>query len=104
MTIPPTDIATLSQTVFAHPGPGHGGPGWVFLLVPLLWLIVVVAVIAIVGRRWRKGGPPWMTARAASPSAAAEGVLAQRFANGDIDEVEYRARLEVLRATRPPVA
>jgi DNA-binding NarL/FixJ family response regulator len=32
---------------------------------------------------------------------SAEKTLAERFAQGDIDEVEYRARLEVLRANRP---
>jgi putative membrane protein len=98
------DIASAS-TLFAHPGPGwQGGPGWLFLLIPLFWLVVFVVIAAILGRRWRRGGPPWVAARAAHPGIAAEGVLAQRFANGDIDEVEYRARLEVLHATRPPVA
>ena len=31
---------------------------------------------------------------------SAEATLAQRFAQGDIEEAEYRARLEVLRANR----
>lgn len=35
---------------------------------------------------------------------AAEQTLAERFAKGDIDEVEYRARLEVLRANNTPPA
>ena len=30
--------------------------------------------------------------------AASEGVLAERFAGGEVTEEEYRARLEVLRA------
>lgn len=30
-------------------------------------------------------------------SGSAEGTLAQRFANGEIDEAEYRARLATLR-------
>ena len=38
-------------------------------------------------------GPRW-----AAPGRAAESTLAERFAQGDIDEKEYRARLEVLRA------
>ena len=41
-------------------------------------------------------GPPWMRG-----GASAESTLAERFAKGDIDETEYRARLEVLRANRP---
>jgi putative membrane protein len=104
MPIALADLATRAPSVVAHPGGGwSGGPGWLVLLVPLLWFVLFVVVVALIGRRWRHGGPPWASARQAAPSAAAEGVLAQRFANGDIDEVEYRARLEVLRASRPPV-
>jgi len=89
--------------VTAHPwgGPGFG---W-FLLIPLFWILLIVALAAIFGRRWRRHGapygygpPPWHTA---TPVAGAESVLAQRYANGDIDEKEYRARLEVLRSTGP---
>ena len=76
-------------------------PGFspLFLLIPLFWLLVILLVVGLVGRRWRRtGGPGW------GPAASGESVLAERFARGDIDEVEYRARLEVLRANRdaPP--
>ena len=49
------------------------------------------------------GYGPWVGAQAARN---AESTLAERFAQGDIDEKEYRARLEVLRANvpQPPVA
>lgn len=94
----------------AHPGWGMGGGGfgWLFLLIPLFWIVVVVALFAIFGRRWRRGwdgqGPyaypngPYGAGQADARSA--EKTLAERFAQGDIDEVEYRARLEVLRANR----
>ena len=90
----------------AHPGWGMGGFGWLFLLIPLFWIVVVVALFAIFGRRWRRGwngqGPyaygPYGAGQADARSA--EKTLAERFAQGDIDEVEYRARLEVLRANR----
>ncbi|HWH26776.1 MAG TPA: hypothetical protein VNT53_09050, partial [Pseudolysinimonas sp.] len=72
---------------------------------------LVIVVIAIAGRRWRRHaweggygyGPggyvhPWAQAQAAR---SAEATLAERFAQGDIDEVEYRARVEVLRANTP---
>ena len=68
-------------------------------------------------RRWRRHGyapgpwghgyaghyGPWAQAQAAR---SAESTLAERYAQGDIDEKEYRARLEVLRANvpQPPVA
>ncbi len=73
--------------------------GPLFLLVPLFWIAVIVVIFALVGRRRRR----WMSAYGAGPFAArgAEATLAERFAQGDIDEVEYRARLEVLRANRP---
>lgn len=85
-------------------GPGHGF-GWLFLIVPLFWIGLIVLVFALVGRRWRRNGwgpgghPAW-----SAPSRNAEASLAERFAQGDIDEKEYRARLEVLRANRPETA
>jgi putative membrane protein len=39
-----------------------------------------------------------------NPARQAETTLAERYAKGDIDEVEYRARLEVLRANAAPSA
>lgn len=92
-----------------HPGWGWG-PG--FWIVPaIFWLLIIGLVITLVAtrrRRWARsgwGGPwsphgvgPWASAQAAHN---AETVLAERFARGDIDEVEYRARLEVLRSQQP---
>ena len=72
-----------------------------FFLIPLIWITLLVLLFWFVGRRarrrwWAYGGGPH--------TRSAESTLAERFANGDIDEVEYRARLEVLRANRdaPP--
>lgn len=97
----------LSATALAHgPGPGYGGPGWLLLLVPLLWIGILVLVVALLGRRWRRRaaegsgsfGPPWAGAQAAR---GAEATLRERFVTGEIDETEFRARLEVLRSTAP---
>ncbi|CAN5370530.1 hypothetical protein BH09ACT6_BH09ACT6_02230 [soil metagenome] len=92
-------------------GPGMGGFGFLFLLVPLFWIGVVILIVALASRRRRRywaanggyqggwaGHPGW---RAQGPTSDAEKTLAERFARGDIDEVEYRARLEVLQASRP---
>lgn len=95
-------LTSFTDSVMAHAGWG-GGPGW-FLLIPLFWIVVLVLLFVFLGRRWRHGWaaagypghPGWQ-----APSAGAEATLAERFAQGDIDEVEYRARLEVLRANRP---
>lgn len=82
-------------------GPGFG---WWFLLMPLLFILLLGLLFAIFGRRWRRAamengyGPQGRL----NPARQAETTLAERYAKGDIDEVEYRARLEVLRANATP--
>jgi putative membrane protein len=95
-----TSLAAASAV--AHAGPWGAGFGWAFLFVPILWILVIGLVVFLVTRRRRAwagqygvDGPPW------ARSGSAESTLAERFAQGDIDESEYRARLEVLRANRP---
>jgi putative membrane protein len=96
-----TSLALAAAVV--HPF-GHGF-GWLFFLIPLFWILLIVALFAIFGRRRRAmwgayghGYGPWAQAHAAR---SAESTLAERYAQGDIDEKEYRARLEVLRASSP---
>lgn len=112
-----TTLATAG--IAAHVGgPFHAGFGFLFLLIPLFWIALIALVFGIFGRRMRRaawarsqngqGGPwgaggPWSNGgRFGQPSLGAESTLAERFAQGDIDEVEYRARLEVLRANAYP--
>jgi putative membrane protein len=91
-------ISTLAAPALTglamHPGWGPGF-GWWFLLIPLFWILL----FAFLGRRWRRSAPPWATAQ--TPGRSAEATLAERFAQGDIDETEYRGRLEVVRANNP---
>jgi putative membrane protein len=98
-------ISTLAIAGAAAEVGGHwaAGFGWAFFLVPLFWIGIVILIVSLFGRRWRHAGwhngyegGPW-----AAGSRSAEASLAERFAQGDIDEKEYRARLEVLRANRP---
>ena len=65
------------------------GDGWFpfFPLAPLFFLGVWVLLFTLVFRR------RWRTA----PGPSAEGVLAERFARGEIDEAEYQERRTVLR-------
>jgi putative membrane protein len=88
-------LLTLPAAAVACAAPGFAP---FFLLIPLFWLIVLVLVVTLVGRRMRRGwdgaGPAW------GAGHQAETVLSERYARGDIDEVEYRARLEVLRANQ----
>jgi putative membrane protein len=80
------------------PGPGVGFP--FFFVFPLIWLILLIVVVVLIARgarrRWETYGGP-----AFGPNRSPEATVAERFAKGEIDEVEYRARLEVLRANRP---
>lgn len=72
-------------------GPWEGsGPPFPFVLLPLFWLLFIAAVVILIiaGRRHRER---------TSGRRAGERLLAQRYADGSIDEEEYRARRTVLR-------
>jgi putative membrane protein len=70
---------------------GSGMAGWGPILMTvgnlLFWALVVVGVIVLV-RYLRRSTPGGRT--------SAEELLAERFARGEIDEQEYRERLDVL--------
>jgi putative membrane protein len=76
---------------------GDGGVwGWIVmgLMMLLFWGGIAALVILLIrGTRSSAGGfdPSWP--RHDDP----EHILAQRFARGEIDETEYRARLDALR-------
>jgi putative membrane protein len=61
-----------------------------FLLFPLFW-ILVIGLFIFVGRR------TWRSNRRWAATQGGEGVLRERYARGEIDETEYRQRLQVLR-------
>ena len=90
--------AATAATSLSHygPGPGAGGFGWLWLLVPLFWIAFFVLLVAFVGRRLRRGGANWQM-HGPSP----EQTLGDRYARGEVDEQEYRSRLEVLRSNQP---
>lgn len=62
-------------------------------LMMLLWVLLVVAMVVVLVRAFDRRDP-------AAPTADAEQVLAGRYARGEIDETEYRARLAVLKERR----
>lgn len=70
------------------------GPGPWILLIPLFWLAVVFLVIIVLRRTvWRRG----CAGRPGAPLADSPiAVLGRRYAEGDIDADEYRARRDVL--------
>ena len=76
-----------SIVTFAHAGWGPGGWWFVF---PLMWLLLWGFVVFGVFRFRRNA--PW-----GRPGASAEGILAERYARGEISIQEYRERLGALR-------
>ena len=94
-----TSLPAVSLAAHAG-GPWAAGLGWLVVVIPLFW-IAVFALVAVLFARARRaafagGGPGW-----AQPTRSAESSLAERFAQGAIDEQEYRSRLEVLRSSAP---
>jgi putative membrane protein len=67
-----------------------GGEMWVLGLSWLVWLALIVLAVWLVVRATNRRDP-------GDRSDAAEDLLRQRFASGEIDAEEYARRLEVLR-------
>ncbi|GFG67731.1 hypothetical protein MKUB_52210 [Mycobacterium kubicae] len=81
---------------------GHCGAGgwahWVWMAETfLLWALVIAAVVLAVRHLLSlRGG-------SGSPGPGApreEGLLAERYARGEIDDTEYQQRMTLLRQTR----
>jgi len=77
--------------------------GWGYGLMAfgslLFWALVIVGIVLLVRYLGRTTGrSPGGDQRSATR------ILAERFARGEIDEEEYRRRLETLRATTDPAA
>lgn len=70
--------------------------GYALMMVSmvLFWGLIILAVIALVRYLGRTSGS---RGSARAGGSLPEQVLAERFARGEIDEEEYRARLTVLR-------
>jgi putative membrane protein len=87
-------LTTLGTAMLSHgpgwgPGFDGGGPAGFWPIVPIVWGVFWLAVIAtVITLLWRRGSGDTRSAR---------GALADRYARGDIDEQEYRERLGVLR-------
>jgi uncharacterized membrane protein len=86
-----------------------GGNGWLMLLVLALFALLLVGAVLVLLRGWlRAPVPPGGTATygplvggdqpgASVSRSAAEEVLAERYARGELDEEEFLHRREVLR-------
>jgi putative membrane protein len=105
-------LAVLDATAAADPTVHWSGPWfpW-FLIFPFFW-ILALGLFFFLGRRFWWGrcghgagaerfGPGRYPGPVPGGPAAAEEILRERYARGDIDEAEYRQRLEVLRGAEP---
>jgi putative membrane protein len=64
----------------------------------LFWALVIAGIVVLVRYLGRTGRAS--SGQTRSPGRA-EAILAERFAQGEIDEEEYRRRLSVLRGAPP---
>jgi len=85
-----TPEATAAGQVLADHDHWHG-PGFFWPVFPLFWIALIVLFVLLRRRAYRRGG---------GLRRSGVSVLEERFANGDIDEAEYRARLAVLLESR----
>lgn len=81
---------------WGYGGVGVWGAAFTTISMVLLWLLIIVVVISLL--RSLLSGTRSAAARTPSRPNIAEQTLAERFARGDIDEEEYRRRLEALRS------
>ena len=84
-------MMATAGAVLAH-GAGWGPGAW-WPIFPIFWLLFGVAVLFFIFRGRRSWGR-------SSPEQTAEGVLAERYARGEVSEEEYRERLSVLKGVR----
>jgi putative membrane protein len=86
---------------------GSGMGAWGFILITvsmvLFWALVIFGVIVLV-RYLGRGSGSTRADRPATVRRTPEEVLAERFAAGEIDEQEYRRRLDVLHGRAGPLA
>ena len=73
--------------------PGMHGWAWALMIIGnvIFWGLLIIAAIALI-RHTKRGQVNSASHTASTPQQ----ILAQRFARGDIDEDEYKMRLQVL--------
>ncbi len=75
----------------------HAGRHGLGILILIVIVALVIAGIVLAVRHFSGDGSAGRDASAPSGTRDAENLLAQRFARGEIDEAEYRSRLDALR-------
>ena len=85
---------------------GMSGWGYALMTISLIlfWGVVIFGIVMLVRYAGRSGQPAAAPPSPPTPASrqSPEGLLAERFARGEIDEEEYRQRLAVLRGEGRP--
>ena len=78
-------------------GGDWGWASWILMTVGMVafWALVITAVVLAV--RYLAGPRGTDASPSGSGRTRAEGVLAERLAHGEIDEIEYRQNMSLLR-------
>ncbi|MFQ6328610.1 SHOCT domain-containing protein [Nocardia sp. CWNU-33] len=75
--------------------------GWMFVVMLLivipLWFAVIAAIVVVL----RASSSPSRYSLRPTGNRSPAGILAERFATGELDETEYRRRLAVLGGDAP---
>ena len=77
---------------------GHGhmmGGGWIFGPIMMVLFVALIVAVVVLVVRWL-GGTGGGASQAAKPKAAQD-ILEERFARGEIDKDEFEARRQALR-------
>jgi putative membrane protein len=87
-----TSLVTSPDAILAS---CHGAGWWP--IIPILWFVFIVGLFIVIARFGWRGRRHWYAEEWAGRGVqAGKARLAERFASGEIDEQEYRARLAVL--------
>lgn len=79
-------------------GAGWGAGAWVMMVMMATFVVLCVGLVVwLVRQSSQQGAAPAQLS--APPGGDARRILDERFARGEIDEAEYRARRELLSAT-----
>ncbi|WP_245906535.1 SHOCT domain-containing protein [Mycolicibacterium palauense] len=80
-----------------YDGYGMGWGGWILTAVVTIAVIALIITAIVVAVRYLSGGQPQPGTTNQSHVHAAEAILAERLARGEIDDEEFRRRMAVLR-------
>lgn len=78
---------------------GWGWGGWALMVIAMVLVLVAILTVVVLAMRFLTRNSTSSPPRS-SPFGRAEDVLAERYAQGELDDDEYRRRLSVLRKHR----